>query len=293
MTSSNGNADQAERAEKFHQLHTAGPLVLPNVWDGASARLVALAGAVALATSSGAQSWAQGVADGNNLEVDEVLANIERIVAAAGGIPVSADIEGGYADSPQGVSETVAAVLSVGAVGINLEDSGAPQSSPTAPLYTVEQQADRIAAARSAATQAGVRLFINARTDVFLFGVGAESGRVDDVITRARAYEAAGADGLFVPGLLEPETLAKLAGASGLRLNAMWLPGAPSPAELAKSGVARLSTGTALAQVAYTHAQRAAGDLLDSGSYAGLMDSMDFSALNSEFAAGSGLELHP
>jgi 2-methylisocitrate lyase-like PEP mutase family enzyme len=277
-------AGQARRAESLRQLHhTGSPLILANVWDAASARMVATAGAKAVATSSGAVSWAHGVRDGGNLDLDTVCAVLREIVSAAGDLPLTADIEGGYAQAPEGVGASVAAVIDAGAAGINLEDSGAPAESPAAPLYTAADQAARIAAARAAAQSARVRLFINVRTDVYLFGVGPEAGRYDDVVARAQAYRAAGADGLFVPGLLDLDVLSRISQATDLALNAMWLPGAPSPAELFKAGVARISVGTALFQSAYTYAQRVAQRLIGENSYADLEDALSFGEFNNAF----------
>ncbi len=253
------------RAAAFRALHDGQVLVLTNAWDAASARLFTTVGAAAIATSSGAQSASQGQNDGNNLLLADVVANVRRIASVVD-VPVSADIESGYATDLDGLAETVSAVLAAGAVGVNIEDSGALDSV----LFSAQEQKERIAAVRAAAHRYGVELFINARTDVFLFGVGEEAGRLDDVIARAAAYEAAGADGIFVPGLLDLDALRTLAEATRLKLNAMWLPGAPSVDELADAGVARFSVGTALAQVAYSHAQAAARALLEDADYAAL-----------------------
>jgi 2-methylisocitrate lyase-like PEP mutase family enzyme len=168
-------------------------------------------------------------------------------------------------------------------VGINLEDSGAPTGSLTAPLYTAADQAARIAAASEASQRSGVPLFINVRTDVYLFAVGAEAGRCDDVVARAQAYSAAGADGLFVPGLLDLDLLSRISRATDLALNAMWLPGAPSPAELSKAGVARISVGTALFQAAYSYTQLVARRLIAEGSYAELEAALSFGEFNDAF----------
>ena len=280
---------QAQRADAFRQLHASGsPLVLANVWDAASARMVAAAGGKALATSSGAVSWAHGVPDGGNLDLGTVCASLREIVSAAGAVPVTADIEGGYAQTPEGVVASVRAVLETGIVGINIEDSGAPAESAAAPLYTAADHAARIAAAREAAQSAGAGLFINVRTDVYLFGVGAEEGRYDDVAARAAAYSAAGADGLFVPGLLDLGLLGRCSKATDLPLNAMWLPGAPSPSELYKAGVARVSVGTALFQSVYTYAQRVTQQLLGEGSYADLDGALSFGEFNNAFQPNSG-----
>ncbi|MFE4971333.1 isocitrate lyase/phosphoenolpyruvate mutase family protein [Kitasatospora sp. NPDC056651] len=269
---------QHKRAELFRSLHD-GFLVLPNAWDAGSARLAAEAGATAIATSSGAQSWSQGLADGRSLTKTDVLANLKRIVAATD-LPVSADIENAYADDADGLHTTITQFLATGIVGINLEDSGATDNGP---LHVAETAAGRIAAARAAADDAGIDLFINARTDVFLLGVGDEDGRLADVIDRGKAYRDAGACGLFVPGLLDLDALATVARETGLKVNAMWLPGAPAPEQLREAGVSRYSAGTAIAQVAYTAAADAARAFLD-GQDTVMSTSIDYVAFNDKFA---------
>ncbi|MGW4823735.1 isocitrate lyase/PEP mutase family protein [Streptomyces sp. NPDC004227] len=265
---------QQERAELFRSLHDDF-LVLPNAWDAGSARLITEAGATAIATSSGAQSWSQGVADGRSLAKADVLANLERIVAATD-LPVSADVENAYADSAGDLRATIAQFLATGIVGFNLEDSGATNG----PLYGTAAAAERIAAARAAADDAGVDLFINARTDVFL---REEDGRLADVIARGNAYREAGACGLFVPGLLDLDALGTVARETGLKVNAMWLPGAPAPEKLREAGVSRYSAGTAIAQVAYTAAADAARAFL-AGQDAAMAASINYFAFNDKFA---------
>jgi 2-methylisocitrate lyase-like PEP mutase family enzyme len=152
-------------------------------------------------------------------------------------------------------------------------------------LFGPSEQVARIEAARTAAASAGLsELFINARTDVFLFGIGAPDKRLDDVLARCRAYAEAGADGLFVPGLTDLAMLTELAKNSPLPVNAMAWAGAPLVAELAAVGVRRVSVGTAVAQAAYTVAKRAATELLTTGSYGGLADALDFGTIDSLFA---------
>ncbi|MFB7496501.1 isocitrate lyase/phosphoenolpyruvate mutase family protein [Streptomyces sp. NPDC056161] len=268
---------QQDLAELFRGLHD-GFLVLPNAWDAASAHLITTIGAKAIATSSGAQSWSQGVPDGRSLAKADVLANLERIVAATE-LPVSADIENAYADSADGLRAMVTQFLATGIVGVNLEDSGASDG----PLHDTVAAAERIAAARAAAKDTGVDLFINARTDVFLLGVGEEDGRLADVIARGNAYREAGADGLFIPGLLDLDALGTVARETGLKINAMWLPGAPSPEQLREAGVSRYSAGTAIAQVAYTSAVDAARAFL-AGRDKAMAESIDYFAFNDKFA---------
>lgn len=251
------------KAQVLRSYHSGDILVLPNAWDGASAALIAAEGAKAIATSSGGVSWALGRADGQHLTRAQMLQMVAS-VAAAVDVPVTADVEGGYGPTGQDVAETVRATLAAGAVGINLEDSGATD----AVLFDVEAQAARIRAAREAAREAGVPDFvINARTDVFLFEVGDPSGRFDEVVGRAKAYADGGADCLFVPGLVDLATLESLTAASPLPINVMTGPGGPSVADLSAIGVQRVSVGTATAQTAYTAALRAARELLTKGTY--------------------------
>lgn len=269
------------KAESLRSLHQGVALVLPNAWDAASAALIERAGARAIATTSGGVAWSLGRTDGHGLTRDEMISQVARIAAAVD-VPVTADIEGGYGASPDDVAATVAAVIEAGAVGINLEDSHAPGG----PLFEIDEQAQRLRAARSAAEHEGLGdLVINARTDVFLFGIGAEEGRLDAVLERAEAYQDAGADCLFVPGLIDLDVLETLTSATSLAVNVMVWPGAPTVAELEKVGVRRISIGTALAQSAYTAAQNAAKEILTTGSYDSLADSLDYGSLNGLFSS--------
>ncbi|WP_406091505.1 isocitrate lyase/phosphoenolpyruvate mutase family protein [Kitasatospora purpeofusca] len=245
------------RAERLRALVADGVLVLPNAWDAGSAAVIASAGAAAIATTSGGVSWSLGRGDGQRLDRATAVEAARR-VAAAVDLPVTVDAEGGYGPAPDDVAETVRALVGAGAAGVNLEDSAAPGG----PLFTVDEQAGRLRAARSAAEAAGLpELLVNARTDVFLFGLGG----LDEVLVRAEAYAAAGADGLFVPGLLDLDALAALCARSPLPVNAMAVAGGPGVAELAAAGVRRISVGTALTQFAYTAARRAAAELLGPG----------------------------
>lgn len=267
--------NQQDRAEALRALHAEGTFVLPNAWDPISAAVIAQAGAVAIATTSAAVSWALGRTDGQRLSRDEAAGQVATIAAAVD-VPVTADVEGGYGPAPQDVAATVSAVIAAGAVGINLEDSTAPGG----PLFEPDDQAARLRAARDAAEAAGLpALVINARTDVHLFGIGEPSGRFDDVLARAAAYAEAGADSLFVPGLLDLDTLADLVGKSPLPVNVMVGPGAPAVPELAAIGVRRVSLGPALAQAAYGQAAAAARELLGAGTYTALDGALDFGAV--------------
>ncbi|WP_328552309.1 MULTISPECIES: isocitrate lyase/PEP mutase family protein [unclassified Streptomyces] len=263
-----------ETALAFRALHVPGrPLVLPNAWDAGSARIVEEAGAGAVATSSAGLAWSLGTADGDRLDRESVLAAVARIAAVVR-VPVSADIESGYAPDARGVGDTVRAVLAAGAVGVNIED--ALHTEGTGPLRAVEEQAERIAAARAAADAAGVPLFVNARTDTFLRGAGG----VEETLRRAAAYLAAGADGVFVPGVVDPVTVKALAEGIEGPLNILVGPGAPSVAELAALGVARISAGSSIAVAAHALVRRAARELLGTGTCGAPVDGLDYAGLN-------------
>jgi 2-methylisocitrate lyase-like PEP mutase family enzyme len=261
-------------AERFRALHVPGtPLLLANAWDVASARIAAAAGAPAIATTSAGAAWSLGYPDGDRLDRDTALDLVRRVVAAVD-LPVTADIEGGYSDSPEGVADTVRAVLETGAVGVNFEDC---RYDEPAALLPVEEQAERIAAVREAA---GDRLFVNLRTDTYLRSVGDPATRLDHTLSRAAAYLKAGADGIFVPGVTDPDTVRELATGIDAPLNILAGPGAPPVAELAALGVARISLGSSIAAAAYSVMDRAAHDLFGPGTYDGLTGNLDYGKLN-------------
>jgi 2-methylisocitrate lyase-like PEP mutase family enzyme len=273
-----------EKAQLFHGLHRNGePVILANAWDVASARVVEHAGAAAVATTSAGVAWSLGVPDGDLLSRDRALALVAR-VAAAVGVPVTADIENGFAEKPEGVAETVRGVLDAGAVGVNLED--AVYTEAGAQLRPVADQAERIAAARQASDAAGVDLFINARIDTYLRAVGDPATRLDATIERAAAFVAAGACGIFVPGVVDPATISALVDAVGVPLNILAGPGAPPIPALAALGVARVSLGSSIAQAAYDLVQRAAREAFTAGTYESLNRSLDYQQLNNLLAAG-------
>jgi 2-methylisocitrate lyase-like PEP mutase family enzyme len=251
--------NRSQLAAEFRQLHRTPPLVLPNAWDASSARVIELAGAKAIATTSAGVSWAHGCGDGQRLTRAEMLEAIRRIVTSVR-VPVTADIEGGYDD----ITETVRGVIQAGAVGINLEDSSGNSGSP---LLEAEAQAERIRTARNTALEAGIDLFINARTDVYLFQAGAPETRLEETVRRAQLYRAAGADGVFVPGVTNPQTIAALARAIHAPFNIMATTTAPSIPELVALGVTRVSVGAAIAKVALEATRRAARELLEQGTY--------------------------
>lgn len=270
--------NQHATATAFRALHTPGtPLVLPNAWDLASARVVEAAGAAAVATTSAGLAWALGAADGDRLTRDRALAAVAAITAAVE-VPVTADIESGYAEDAAGVADTVRAALAAGVVGVNIEDA---LYGTAEPLRPVAEQAERIAAARGAADAAGVPLFVNARIDTYLRGVGeSQDARLALTVERAAAFLAAGADGVFVPGAVAPDTVKALVEGVDGPLNVMVGPGAPTVADLAGLGVARVSAGSGIAQAAHALVRRAARELLTEGTYESLAGGLDYGELN-------------
>lgn len=233
--------NQSERAQAFAALHVKGaPLVLWNVWDAGSAKAVADAGAKAIATGSWSVAAAQGFADGEDLPLKDVLRTAAQVVGAVD-VPVSVDFEGGYAAEPAEMAENLSALIETGVVGINVEDRIVGGKG----LHGVSEHATRLAALRGTAEAAGVKLFINARTDVFFQGKSAPSAAelMDEALERAAAYAVAGADGLFVPGLADLDLIARMTAEQDLPINVMRMGDAVSVAEYAQAGVARISHG--------------------------------------------------
>ena len=263
-------------AETFRGLHASTkPLLLANAWDAGSARLIERCGAAAIATTSAGLAWARGYPDGDALPpriLADALAEIARVIA----VPLSADIEGGYSVDPGAVRETVAAVVDAGAVGINIEDG----------TLAPDLLEAKIGAARSAAARAGVDLFINARTDVYLLRLVPPERAVDEAIARAQRYRSAGCDGIFVPGLSDADEIRTIAAAVTLPLNLLVAPGLPPVAALAALGVRRVSAGSGIAQAALGVARQAATQFLAEGRYDAMLDrSAQYAELNALFSA--------
>jgi 2-methylisocitrate lyase-like PEP mutase family enzyme len=255
---------QRERAEEFLRLHQGpGVLVVGSAWDAGSAVVFEREGFAAIATSSAGVAFSLGWPDGERLPRDEMLAAVARIVRATC-LPVSADVERGYARTPAEVGETCRGVLAAGAIGVNLEDA---TGDPTRPLVDPARHVEAIRAARAAADAAGVHLVVNARTDVFLLRVGEEASRLADAVRRANRYREAGADCLFVPGVADRDTIARLAREIAGPLNVLAVAGTPPLAELAALGVRRVSQGSGPARAALAAVRRAARELRAGGTY--------------------------
>ena len=256
----------AAKARAFLAMHGRPMLVLPNAWDVASARVVAAAGARAVATSSAAIAAALGYPDGECLPRELMLEAVRRIAAAVT-VPVTADLEAGYGRTPDEVAATVRGALAAGAVGLNLEDG---TGDATAPLRPLADQVERIRAVRAAAAEAGVPLVLNARVDVFLAQAGPPEGRFAETVRRSSAYREAGADCLFVPGVSDAGLIARLVGEAGGPVSLLAGRSTPPVSELERLGVARLSVGSGLMRAALGFVRDAARELLADGTYARL-----------------------
>lgn len=273
--------DHQRRYAAFARLHETPTLVLANAWDVASARIIEDAGASAVATTSAGVAWALGAPDGNAVDPTLALAVVARIAAAVS-VPVSADIETGFGETDDDLAETIRGVLDAGAVGINIEDSG------FAPLRPLAGQVSRLRVVRQVARTANRSLWINARVDIYLMAAGEQAERFDETVRRARAYVDAGADSIFVPGVVDAAVLTELVAAIPAPLNVLAGLGAPSVAELADIGVRRVSVGSSVAQAAYGLVQRAARELLSTGTYASFERDLDYAQLNRLVAGTSG-----
>jgi 2-methylisocitrate lyase-like PEP mutase family enzyme len=263
-----------DRAARFRALHEPGKiLVLPNAWDAGSARLIESCGAEAIATTSAGVAWACGYPDGDAIPPREVSAAVARIVRVLS-VPLTVDAEGGYSSDPAAVAETVKALIDGGAVGINIEDGvGSP-----------DLLCAKIAAIKAVAARAGVDLFVNARTDVFLKGLVGREARVEEALTRARRYQDAGTDGLFVPAASDVADIRALVAGTTLPVNVMVLPTLPPLGQLRELGVRRVSAGGAIAQANHGLTRRAATQMLTEGRYDGMLgESVPYPELNALF----------
>jgi 2-methylisocitrate lyase-like PEP mutase family enzyme len=267
----------------FFDLHKQGCFLLPNAWDAGSARMLEAAGFPAIATTSAGIAFSMGYPDhgpsgGRRAAREPMLQRTKEIIEGVG-VPVSADLEDGYGESPETVAETITMAISIGAAGGGIEDFSG--SSPS-PLYSRELAIDRIRAARAAVDESGRPFLLVGRTDGLLAGVS-----LDECIDRANAYLAAGADCAFVPGAADRDTIGRLVaeldgplnvvmGLSGNRLTLN---------ELADLGVRRVTVGGSIARTMYEHLRRAARELHDSGTFTYADEQIPQADLNAIFGS--------
>ena len=264
-----------DKAAALLALHTGPGFVLPNAWDAGSARILEQVGFPAIATTSAGIAWSCGVPDGEALDRDTMLEHVSRIVAAVG-VPVTADLEAGYADTPDNVGRTVALAVEIGAVGANLEDAA------KGGLFGIDEALDRIAAARAAAPRG--TFVLNARTDTYFAGT---TGDVfAETVQRAELYLEAGADCVFVPGVVEQETIRRLSAAIPGPLNVVaGLANSIDAPTLFSLGVKRVSLGGSLARATLSMLERAGRELYDSGTLGFLDGAMAYADLQQRFGS--------
>ena len=257
---------QAALSERLRAMHhePLAPLILPNAWDAASARIIEQAGFSAIATTSAGMAWSLGYPDGERMSRATMLAAVARIAARVR-VPVTADLEAGYGPRPEDAAATATGAIEAGAVGFNFEDA---RDHPDYPLFDIGAQVERIHAARDAGSRAGVPLVINARTDVYLAQVGEPGTRFAETVRRLAAYRDAGADCLFAPGLTDAPTIGALVRELGAPVNILVGPHSPTVNELATLGVARISLGGAVMRSALDFTRRAVAELREQTSYA-------------------------
>ncbi|MEO1048989.1 MAG: isocitrate lyase/phosphoenolpyruvate mutase family protein [Bacteroidota bacterium] len=226
----------------FERLHIPGnPIILYNIWDAGSAKIVAEAGAKAVATGSHPLASAQGYDDGEIIPFDRLLAIVEQIVNTVQ-VPVSVDFEGGYAKRDNELlAKNISKLLEAGVIGVNFEDQHVGEDT----LFDIKAQMERIAILRNISNRMDSPLFINARTDLFLKEKvnGKHATLVSEAKERAQAFEEAGANSFFVPGLYDPDLIGEICQHVSLPVNVIKTPTAPDHSELAKLGVGRISYG--------------------------------------------------
>jgi 2-methylisocitrate lyase-like PEP mutase family enzyme len=254
-------ARQVQMSKSFLARHHAPPvLLLPNAWDALSARLFVAAGFDAVATTSGGLAWALGYPDGEHCPWTEVVAASARIVRSAQ-VPVTADIEAGYGETPSDIAAHVAEIIQAGVVGINLEDG------LHGPMRSIKDAVARLAAAREAAHKEGVPIVLNARCDIFHLQHGEEGTRFAATVERCKAYLAAGADCVYPFGLRDEATIAKFVKAIDGPVNITGRPGMPDAAALEHLGVARITIASAATLVTISNIQKLAAELRATGGF--------------------------
>ena len=264
-----------DKAAALLALHAGPGFVLPNAWDAGSARILEQVGFPAIATTSAGIAWSLGVPDGGTLGRDTMLEQVARIVAAVR-VPVTADLESGYGDTAAEVGRTVTRAAALGAVGGNIEDARAGG------LFGIDEAVARVAAARAAAPRG--TFVLNARTDTYFAGTTGDP--FAETVERATRYLQAGADCVFVPGVVEADTIRRLATAIPGPLNIVaGLANTIDAPTLFSLGVKRVSLGGSLARATFGLVERAGRELLDSGTLAFLDGAIGYADLQRRFGA--------
>ncbi|HET6174409.1 MAG TPA: isocitrate lyase/phosphoenolpyruvate mutase family protein [Gaiellales bacterium] len=250
-----------EKAIAFRRLHEGpGAFVMPNPWDIGTARVLAGLGYEALATTSGGLASSLGRRDGEGAVSREEALEHSALIAGATDLPVNGDLENGFGHDPESVAETIRGAAAAGLVGCSIEDS---TSAPGEPIYPLSQAVERIAAGVEAAAALPFDFTLTARAENYLHG----RGDLDDTIARLQAFDKAGADVLYAPGLLDIEDIRTVCAALSKPVNVLALPGGPSVELLSAAGVRRISIGTGFVRTALGAFLRAAKDVREHGTF--------------------------
>lgn len=269
--------EQKKKAEAFRAMHHGpDPLLLVNVWDVASARIVEEAGFPAVATTSAGIAFARGFPDGEKIHPDRMFASIAQIAGAVK-VPVTGDVEAGYGDSPERALHTARNIIFGGAVGMNFEDATGDSNHPLADLSL---QLERIRSIREAASKYDLALVLNARTDVYLLQVGDPAKRYDETVRRLSAFRDAGADCVFAPGVRDPETIRRLVVDLKHPVNILAGPDSPSVSELAALGVRRISLGSGPMRATLGLLRRLAEEVKQAGTYSAMNGAPSHAEIN-------------
>ena len=271
------DSEQKKKAEAFLAMHTAADaVVLPNVWDVASARIIEQAGFPAIATTSAGIAFAQGYPDGQKIPAEQMIHSVANIANGVR-VPLTADVEAGYGQKADDARRTARRVIDAGAVGMNFEDATGDASDP---LTDLALQVQRIRAIRETAEKSGVPLVLNARSDVYLAQVGDPATRYDEALRRLAAYRDAGADCVFLPGVRDAETIGRIVTDLRCPVNILAVPGAPSIPELIALGVKRVSLGSGPMRASMGFLRRLAVEVRLSGTYNLMQDAPSHAAMN-------------
>ena len=248
MTQAAADSKQQEKAKQFYNLHHSGKLlILPNIWDCLGANLLESLHYPAIATASASVAFTNGYDDGQRISFDSVLALLKKIVSSVS-IPVSADIESGFAESDLQLEENTKQLLATGIVGINIEDTDKKTNS----ILPVETQCEKIKLIKKVSQAVGVPLFVNARADVYLRGKDFDTpeSKFEEALKRGRAYKAAGADCFYPIAMTRQEDIKRMVEQLQMPVNVITIPGIPELNVLSEIGVARVSLGPSFLKIA-------------------------------------------